>query len=110
MTPDPETESRLERPLLLYDGDCGFCRFWVERWRSQTRGLVDFAPAQQEASRFPQIAENQWKRAVQLVMPDGAVYEGAEAVFRALACVPERLTRSDMRRVTYPRFPQPTCS
>src|SRR5262245_14319654 len=79
----------LDRPVMLFDGDCGFCRFWIERWRAKTRGRVDYAPAQQEAARFPQVTEEQWRRAVQLVMPDGAVYEGAEAVFRALACVPE---------------------
>jgi predicted DCC family thiol-disulfide oxidoreductase YuxK len=61
----------------------------VERWKSKTRGQVDFAPAQQEAARFPQITEEQWKGAVQLVMPDGTVYAGAEAVFAALASVPE---------------------
>ena len=76
-------------PLFLFDGDCGFCRFWVERWRSQTRGLVDFAPAQQEAARFPQVTEEAWKRAAQLVLPDGTVHAGAEAVFAALACVPK---------------------
>jgi predicted DCC family thiol-disulfide oxidoreductase YuxK len=101
MTPDEATTgTRLERPILLFDGDCGFCRFWVERWKASTRGQVDFAPAQREAFRFPQIVESQWKRAVQLAMPDGQVYEGAEAVFRALACVPEhRWALTAYRRV-----------
>jgi AmmeMemoRadiSam system protein B len=75
--------------LLLFDGDCGFCRFWVARWRAMTRGQVDFAPAQQEASRFPQVTEEAWKRSMQLVTPEGAVYGGAEAAFRALAYAPE---------------------
>jgi hypothetical protein len=22
-----------ERPLLVWDGDCDFCRRWIERWR-----------------------------------------------------------------------------
>ena len=83
------TGTGLDRPLLLFDGDCGFCRFWVERWRAKTRGCVDYAPAQQEAARFPQVTEERWKHAAQLVMPDGAVYEGAEAMFTALAQVPE---------------------
>jgi predicted DCC family thiol-disulfide oxidoreductase YuxK len=51
---------------------------------------VDFAPAQQEASRFPQISPEAWKRSVQLITPDGAVYSGAEAVFRTLAYAPGR--------------------
>ena len=93
MTPNeegPATERPPGRPLLLFDGDCGFCHFWVARWQATTRGRVDFAPAQQEASRFPQVTEEAWKRSVQLVTPEGAVYGGAEAVFRMLACAPER--------------------
>ncbi len=86
---NPAPSSILDRPLLLYDGDCGFCRFWVARWRSVTRGAVDFTPAQREASRFPQIAPGAAARAVQLVMPNGEVYAGAEAVFRVLAYAPE---------------------
>lgn len=86
----PGAERPPARPLLLFDGDCGFCRFWVARWRAATRGQVDVAPAQQEARRFPQIAKDDWKRAVQLVTPAGEVYGGAEAVFRTLAYAPER--------------------
>jgi predicted DCC family thiol-disulfide oxidoreductase YuxK len=77
------------RPVLLFDGDCGFCRFWVARWRARTRGLVDFAPAQSEASRFPQVSEAAWKRSVQLVTLAGEVYSGAEAVFRVLGYLPD---------------------
>lgn len=94
-----------ERPLLLFDGDCGFCRFWVARWRAMTPGRVDFAPAQQEAARFPQIAKESWKDAVQLVTPQGEVYGGAEAVFRTLAYAPERRWMLGIyRRVPGARF------
>src|SRR5208282_5489158 len=84
------TERLGDRPLLLFDGDCGFCRYWVGRWRRRVGERVEFAAAQQEAYRFPQITEEEWKRAVQLVTPEGAVYSGAEAVLRALAYAPER--------------------
>jgi lipase maturation factor 1 len=79
---------QLSRPLLLFDGDCGFCRYWVERWRVETCATVDFAPAQAQAFRFPQISKEAWSRSVQLVTPEGAIYSGAEAVFRTLAYVP----------------------
>jgi predicted DCC family thiol-disulfide oxidoreductase YuxK len=89
MTPgEPTLNAPPARPLLLFDGDCGFCRFWVERWRSRTGDRVDYAAAQQEAMRFPQVTEEAWRRAAQLMMPDGTTYAGAEAVFVALACVP----------------------
>jgi predicted DCC family thiol-disulfide oxidoreductase YuxK len=86
----PAAERLPSRPLLLFDRDCGFCRFWVARWRATMRDRVDFAPAQQEAFRFPQVTEEVWKRSVQLVTPEGKVYGGAEAVLRTLACIPER--------------------
>ena len=82
-------DAKLTRPLLLFDGDCGFCRYWVARWRILTHGAVDFAPAQAEASRFPQISKEAWSRSVQLVTPEGETYSGAEAVFRSLAYAPE---------------------
>jgi lipase maturation factor 1 len=85
----PASYPDLARPLLLYDGDCGFCRFWVARWRSVTRGAVDFAPAQPQAGRFPGITSEAAQRAVQLVTPAGEVFSGAEAVFRVLSYAPE---------------------
>lgn len=87
---DPDQPERLSRPLLFYDGDCDFCRFWVARWRAATRGAVDFAPAQTEVTRFPQITKEAWTRSVQLITPEGTVYAGAEAVFRTLAYAPGR--------------------
>ena len=92
MTPNEErlAARRIpDRPLVLFDGQCGFCRSWVERWRATTQGKVDFAPAQEEASSFPQLTEKDWNRSMQLLTPEGAVYDGAEAVFRTLAYVPE---------------------
>ena len=91
----PEKPSR---PLVLFDGDCGFCRFWVARWRMMTRGAVDFAPAQQAAGRFPQITPEAAARAVQLVTPEGEVYAGAEAVFRTLAYAPEERWKLSLYR------------
>jgi len=75
------------RPLLVFDGDCNFCRFWVRRWQQTTGDAVDYLPAQepQVVARFPEIPAKQFETAVQLIAPDGVVYCGAEAVFRALA-------------------------
>jgi predicted DCC family thiol-disulfide oxidoreductase YuxK len=108
MTPDEErlAARRIpDRPLVLFDGDCGFCRFWVTRWRATTRGEVDFTPAQQEASRFPQVTDKAWKRSMQLLTPEGAVYGGAEAVFRTLAYAREhRWMLAAYRHVPGARF------
>jgi lipase maturation factor 1 len=72
----------LTRPIFVFDGDCAFCRRWVGRWRGIAGGLVDFEPYQQAAHRFPHIPVETFKRASQLIEPDGRVSAGARAVFR----------------------------
>lgn len=79
-----------ERPLLIYDGDCGFCRFWVERWRHWTGGRFEVAPFQDSTlrDRFPEVGVERCERAVQLIEPDGRVTAAAEAAFQSLALHP----------------------
>ncbi len=74
-----------EKALLLFDGDCGFCRAWIARWRRWTGDRVDYAPSQEAGSRFPEIPPEEFRRSVQLVSPDGSVLSGARAVFTSLA-------------------------
>ncbi|HZI89311.1 MAG TPA: DCC1-like thiol-disulfide oxidoreductase family protein, partial [Candidatus Polarisedimenticolia bacterium] len=76
------------KPLLVYDGDCGFCLRWIARWRRAVGDRADFAPAQEVGARFPAIAASAFAEAVHLIEPDGAVTRGAEAVFRLLALAP----------------------
>ena len=79
-----------DKPLLLFDGECGFCKRWIERWKSLTGGRVDYATAQEAGSRFPEITREDFRRSVQLVLPDGSVFGGAEAVFVSLSFAPRR--------------------
>ena len=72
------------KPLLIYDGKCGFCRIWVDYWRTLTGEEVDYAPAQEVAERFPQIPREAFGQSVQLVRADGSVASGARAVFETL--------------------------
>ena len=69
-----------ERPLAVFDGDCGFCRLWIARWKARTGPKVDYAPSQEVAERFPEIPKERFARAFQLILPDGEVLGGAEAV------------------------------
>src|SRR5437867_11563416 len=73
-----------QKPLILFDGDCSFCRRWIDRWRFYARDQIEFQPYQQAADRFPQIPRQQLERAIHLVEPDGALSSGAGAVFRML--------------------------
>jgi lipase maturation factor 1 len=78
-------QAMLARPVMLYDGRCGFCRRWVERWRHDAGGAVDFQPYQQSADLVPHIDYESLGRAVHLAEPDGSVTRGAGAVFRLFA-------------------------
>lgn len=74
-----------QKPLLIFDGDCNFCRRWVARWKIQSRGAVEFAPYQERARDFPQIPPQKFQEAVYLIEPSGRVTRGAEAVFETLS-------------------------
>lgn len=75
---------------MIFDGDCKFCAVWIRRWKHATRDFVDYLPFQDGsvAARFPELPREQFEAAVQLIGPDGSVYSGAEAAFRALASNP----------------------
>ncbi len=70
--------------LLVYDGDCGFCKLWIARWREITAGAVEYEPFQDVAARFPEVPRSAFAQAVKLIAPDGRVWSGAEAVYRSL--------------------------
>jgi predicted DCC family thiol-disulfide oxidoreductase YuxK len=84
------TDAPRERPLLVYDGDCGFCVFWVNRWRRLLGERIAFGPYQEVAERFPELPLERFRSAVQLIETDGTVTSGAEAVLRARAFLPGR--------------------
>ena len=85
MPEPPRTGAPPAKPLMIFDGDCGFCRRWIRRWKSETGESIDYAPAEEVAARFPEIAPEAFARSVQLVLPTGEILEGARAVFEALS-------------------------
>jgi predicted DCC family thiol-disulfide oxidoreductase YuxK len=75
---------------LVYDGECGICRYWVNYWQDLTHGDVAYRAYQEAAGDFPAIAPAAFQRAIQLIEPDGQVYSGAAATFRVLRHAPGR--------------------
>ena len=69
---------------MIWDGECHFCKRWIERWRETTVGAVDYVTYQEAANQFPEIPVEQFKQAVALVEPDGKAFFAAEAVYRSL--------------------------
>jgi predicted DCC family thiol-disulfide oxidoreductase YuxK len=81
-----------ERPLVIYDGECGFCVFWVQRWQRVTGGRVGYLALQspEVAARFPELPSMRLAAGVCVIEPGGRACFGAEAVFRALATDPRK--------------------
>ncbi len=74
------------KPLLIYDGTCGFCKIWIDYGRKLTGDRVEYAPSQEVGERYPQISKQEFSQAVQLVRADGSVAGGARAVFEVVGC------------------------
>jgi predicted DCC family thiol-disulfide oxidoreductase YuxK len=82
--------NRPEKPLVIFDGDCGFCRRWIRVWNDWTGDRVDYIASQEPSvpARFPEIPAAEFEGSIQLIETDGTVYTGSEAVFRAIATTP----------------------
>ena len=39
-------------PTLVYDGDCGICRYWVTYWRDLTAERVIYRPTKRPRRIF----------------------------------------------------------
>ena len=87
LAPNPPAHG--SRPLLIYDGDCGFCVYWARYWQKLTGDRVDYRPYQQVAARYPEISEAEFQRAVQYIAPDGRRASAAEASFLTLRHAPQ---------------------
>ena len=86
----PMPGDRPSRPTLIYDGECGFCRAWVDRVRRWDREQrISVIPFQDEARvaafgiPLPALAA-----AMHLVLPDGRVFAGADAAPEILRLLP----------------------
>ena len=82
----PRVASPPSKPLMIWDGDCHFCRLWIERWRVLTAGEVEYEIYQKAATRFPEVPREQFQRSVIYIDNEGEVFFAAEAVYRSLRC------------------------
>lgn len=78
-----------DNPVLIYDGECGFCRRMVRLWQNLTRGAAAALPLQSSkiASMFPELDLAKLEVAVHWVDTTGRVTEGAEAAFHSVESV-----------------------
>lgn len=82
--PSTQMQSQVSKPLLVYDNDCDFCRYWIAQWQHVTHDRINYAPYQEVAQQFPEIPLSAFQSSVQLILENGKVFSGAEAVLYAL--------------------------
>ncbi|MDX1428324.1 MAG: DCC1-like thiol-disulfide oxidoreductase family protein [Salegentibacter mishustinae] len=76
------TENPPPKNIMIWDGQCGFCKFWKTRWENRTQKHLIFKPYQEVAKRFPDIPLKEFKKASRLIEQDGKVYSGPDSVYR----------------------------
>ena len=70
--------------ILIWDGDCGFCKFWKTRWQQKTEGKVAFETYQNSSKKFSDIPLKEFKKASRLIEIDGKIYSGPDSAYRSL--------------------------
>ncbi len=79
-----QTQYPPSQHTLLWDGDCGFCKFWKTRWEQKTKGVIFFETYQKAASNFPDIPLKEFKKASRLIEKDGRIYSGPDSAYRSM--------------------------
>lgn len=72
------------KPVLIWDGGCGFCGFWITRLQTHTQEAVEFKTFQETAAEFPDIPLKEFKKASRLIDTSGTVYSGPDSLYQGL--------------------------
>ena len=79
----PIQDSRV-KPVVVYDGGCGFCQKGIKRIQARDRGdIFEYCPRQDPTleQRFPAITEGDFNTGMRLIEPGGRIHVGADAVY-----------------------------
>ncbi|MCE7057108.1 DUF393 domain-containing protein [Algoriphagus sp. AGSA1] len=83
-----KTQTPPAQPLFIWDGECGFCKYWITLWKSKTKGLT-YKTFQEIASDFPDIPLKEFKKASRLIETDGSVFSGPDSAYRTFWYFPK---------------------
>ncbi|MCH7886488.1 MAG: DUF393 domain-containing protein [Candidatus Marinimicrobia bacterium] len=73
-----------QKPLLVFDGECGFCRRLASKWYEKTGEQIDFVPYNEISDNYRHTSIEEFKKEIKLIYPEGRVYGGAAAVFKVI--------------------------
>lgn len=71
-------------PTLVWDGDCGFCKYWMLVFKNNTGDSVEYIPYQEAKQFYKDIPINEFKKASRLIAPNGMVYSGPDSAYKTL--------------------------
>ncbi len=79
--------------MMVWDGECGFCKYWITRWKSKTADRIDYKTFQQVAVNYKDIPLKEFKKASRLIETEGDIYSGPDSAFRIFIYFEEKDTR-----------------
>ncbi|MBM43774.1 MAG: membrane protein [Phycisphaerae bacterium] len=83
----PETPLPSPFPVVIFDGDCRFCRRWVRRyWNLKHEGIA-WSSLENARSHFPDVPEENFRKSLHVIEPDGTIRTRAAACYRVLQLV-----------------------
>ena len=77
-------ERPTDRPVALYDGNCGFCRNSRDRFRALSGDKIAWIPLQYAQRYGIEIPQQELQQSIHLLEPNGDLTRGAEAIFRIM--------------------------
>ena len=78
----PRTQSPPSKPLMIWDGNCGFCAYWIQVWERNSSGIT-FKTYQEVGDQFPEIPLKEFKKASRFIEPNGQIFSGPDSAYRS---------------------------
>jgi len=73
-----------DKPVMVWDGQCGFCAYWITNWKKNLGDKAEFRTFQSSAADVPDIPRRAFMLASRWIEPDGSIHGGPKSAFRSL--------------------------
>ncbi|MCH8299968.1 MAG: DUF393 domain-containing protein [Candidatus Marinimicrobia bacterium] len=80
----PESIETPQKPMLIFDNECGFCSGMAFKWQEKTGEQIRFVPYNEISENLRDPAIEGFENEMKLLYPDGRVYSGAAAAFKVI--------------------------
>ena len=80
MTGSNKSQFRSKHPIMVWDGECEFCRLCADRFKSAGADTVEFIPFQDLHSKYPKAPQLDYKKSV-VFFSKNSFQTGAAAVY-----------------------------